>query len=322
MQINPLFFLTLYCIIYTRFKIGVVSVNSNKNKQEEHVMFERRKKPSECNFTIERLNISNPSSLKYYHYHDDYELYYLYSGERYYFVKDKTYHVKPGTLVLVKPYDVHYTSNCDEYGYNRHLVEFSKEYLGEFLSIAEKKELLKCFHRDISIIKLNIHDQHYVETLLSQINKEYVEKKDNYELVIKTQLMQLLVFMNRRSGSLQDNDIDYYNATHKIISQITAYINTNYQKDISLTGISKEFFISPYHLSRTFKKNTGFSFIEYLNGIRVKEAQNLLRNSHKGISEIAEMVGYNSTTHFGRIFKNVTGVSPMAYKRLYRKENK
>lgn len=284
-------------------------------------MFESGEGNPEKSFRIERVKMLNPSSSKYYHYHDFYELYYLYSGERYYFVKDKTYHVAKGTLVLVKPYDIHYTSNYANHGYDRHLVSFTKEYLKDFLVMSDKNDLLECFHKDISIIKLNMHGQHFVETLLKSMEKEFEQRKEGYDLYLKTSLVQLLIFMNRNSSMLEDNDIDYINSAHKTISEITAYINMNYQKEISLASISKQFFISPYHLSRIFKKNTGFTFIEYLNGVRVKEAQNLLRRTDKSVTDIAEIVGYNSATHFGRIFKNITGTSPLLYKKLHKKSN-
>lgn len=270
---------------------------------------------------IERIKIFNPSTSKNYHYHDYYELYYLYSGERYYFVNDKTYHVKKGTVVLVKPYDVHYTSNYANHGYDRHLVWFTKDYIEDFLDMYGEGNLLECFHKDICIIKLNMQGQHFFETFLKSMQKEFDERKEGYDLCIKTSLVQLLIFMNRNSSNIQDNDIDYINSAHKTVSEITAFINKNYQEDITLLSVSQKFFISPYYLSRIFKKNTGFKFIEYLNGIRIKEAQNLMRKTDKSISEISEMVGYNSATHFGRIFKSITGTTPLNYKQLHQKRN-
>ncbi len=297
-------------------------MNNDANHLDGNItMFEPCEVNPEQHIKVERIKNPNPSTAKYYHYHDYYELYYMYSGERYYFVKDKTYHVKAGTLVLVKPYDVHYTSKYSNHGYDRHLVWFSKEYLKEFIPMYGDGDLFDCFHKDISIIKLNMHGQHFVELLLKSMEREFEQRKAGYDLYLKTSLVQLLIFMNRNSSMLEDNDIDYINSAHKTISEITAYINMNYQKEISLASISKQFFISPYHLSRIFKKNTGFTFIEYLNGVRIKEAQNLLRRTDKSVSDIAEIVGYNSATHFGRIFKNITGTSPLLYKKLHKKSN-
>ncbi|MBR3934748.1 MAG: AraC family transcriptional regulator [Clostridia bacterium] len=294
--------------------------NSSNYMEDNNSMFEPQAENLLEHIKVERVKNPNPRSAKYYHYHDFYELYYMYSGERYYFVKDKTYHVKAGTLVLVKPYDIHYTTNYAKQGYDRHLIWFSKEYLKELLPMYSGN-LFESFNSDISIIKLNLHSQHFVETLFKSMQKEFDEKKEGYELYLKTSLAQLLIFMNRNRSVLQENDIDYINSAHKTVSEITAYINQNFKEDITLSSISKKFFISSYYLSRIFKKNTGFSFVEYLNSIRIKEAQKLLIQTENSIAEISEMVGYNSATHFGRIFKNITGTSPLLYKKLHKKQN-
>ncbi len=294
----------------------------NDNRSASHIMqrshYNVIKKPG---FSIARLSVQDAVASDLYHFHDYYELYYLYSGERYYFVKNKTYHVQGGTLVLIKPYDIHHTTNCANFGYDRHLIHFDRAYVENLSAISEEKTgLAQCFEKDISIIKLNMQERHFVETLLGSMEKEYTTRNPGYKTYIKSLLVQLLIFMNRHSDLPEEADTTYINASHKTISEITTYINTHYSEDISLASISKKFFISPYHLSRTFKKTTGFSFIEYLNGIRIKEAQNLMRKDDIHIGEIAERVGYNSTTHFGRIFKSITGTSPLLYKKLQHKK--
>lgn len=60
---------------------------------------------------------------------------------------------------------------------------------------------------------------------------------------------------------------------------------------------------------------TGLTFTEYLNYIRVKEAKELLCKSAESITQISEKVGYESITHFGRVFKKLTGVSPLKYRK-------
>ncbi|MGB3986308.1 MAG: helix-turn-helix transcriptional regulator, partial [Limnochordia bacterium] len=74
---------------------------------------------------------------------------------------------------------------------------------------------------------------------------------------------------------------------------------------------------SQYYLSRMFKTVTGLTLIEYLNTIRIQEAQKLLADENLSITEIASLVGYDSQTYFGRMFKRITGLTP----REYRKHN-
>jgi YesN/AraC family two-component response regulator len=63
-----------------------------------------------------------------------------------------------------------------------------------------------------------------------------------------------------------------------------------------------------------FKKATGLHFTEYLARVRVEKAKNLLLNPNLRISEIAYEVGFQSLTHFNRIFRRLVGESPTEYR--------
>ena len=97
--------------------------------------------------------------------------------------------------------------------------------------------------------------------------------------------------------------------------EILGYINNHYFENLTLESISTRYYLSTFYFSRTFKEVTGFHFIEYLNNVRIKEAKKLLINSSRSIHEIAAAVGFNNTTHFGRVFKQITGCSPSAYEK-------
>lgn len=287
---------------------------------EEHPMKFIQGHPNLDFLLCERLNIANPKNSKYCHFHDKYEIYYLYSGERYYFIKDKTYHIKSGSLALIKPYDVHYTTNCANSGYDRHLISFYKKYMQEFIDLSDGGNLLQCFESDIHVMKLNMYEQSFVETLFHSLDKECNSNNPDNELYKKTLVAQLMIFINRNIERFQDKDTDYINSSHKIVSGVTTYINNHYNEDITLYGTSDKFHISPHHLSRIFKKYIGFTFTEYLNGIRVKEAQTYLRKTNIKIQDISEKVGFKSSTQFGRSFKKISGMSPNTYKKLHKKD--
>lgn len=104
------------------------------------------------------------------------------------------------------------------------------------------------------------------------------------------------------------------------IFKIVRYLNENYANKISLHILSELFFISESHLSRSFKKVTGFNIMKYINVLRVKEAQKMLLNSNLNITEIAYTIGYDSITHFERVFKSFTSVSPLKYRKINKKQ--
>jgi len=99
------------------------------------------------------------------------------------------------------------------------------------------------------------------------------------------------------------------------------YIEQNYQKDITLEKLAGIAGYSPYHFSRIFKKYSNTTFINFLNLRRIKAAELLLLQENQSITDIAMQVGFSSLTTFNRTFKNLTGYTPSAYKKLFRSEN-
>ncbi len=272
---------------------------------------------SEKNFIIQKNKRNYPSSMKSYHYHNNFEIYYLCSGERYYFIKDENYHIKKGTLVLINEFDIHCTRNVENLWHERIVLNFDKEFLEE-ISDKLNINLFECFEKNINIIELDLYEQNYIENLLNNMYVEYTDKKENYNIYLKAATIQLLIFANRYKKNKQSEINDLSTAPNKMITKIIAHINNNYADEISLTSIAEQFFISPYYFSRTFKKVTNLSFVDYLNNVRIKEAQELLKKTDLSITIIGEKVGFKSTTHFGRTFKKITGISPFEYKKKSR----
>jgi len=94
------------------------------------------------------------------------------------------------------------------------------------------------------------------------------------------------------------------------------YIDKHYwNPDLSLEDAALELQISPGYLSRLMKRETGFSFVEYLNRVRVKKATLLMSDPAAKAFEVAERVGYKSQHYFSRAFKKVTGNSPTDYRK-------
>ena len=112
----------------------------------------------------------------------------------------------------------------------------------------------------------------------------------------------------------ESKDINYVDSD-PVINSIQ-FIHSNYMdKDLSLAMLSKKFYISTSKLSRGIKKETGYTFSEYLNKYRVDKSKELLVKSKDiMIVEIADLVGYSSQHYFSRIFKEEVGISPVLYR--------
>ena len=102
-----------------------------------------------------------------------------------------------------------------------------------------------------------------------------------------------------------------------IIKRAKEFILQHQSEDLTLTKVAKAVNISEFYFCKMFKKFTGLNFTEYLCRIRIERARQLLLNPNLRISEIAFEVGFQSLTHFNRVFKNVYGlvVSQLSHKR-------
>ena len=102
--------------------------------------------------------------------------------------------------------------------------------------------------------------------------------------------------------------------TDNVIDKAKIYLEENYANDISLDEVSQNVDISPYYFSKLFKDATGCTFIEYLTGLRIEKAKELITGSDLTMKEICQQVGYADPNYFSRIFKKNVGLSPTEYK--------
>ena len=79
---------------------------------------------------------------------------------------------------------------------------------------------------------------------------------------------------------------------NETVEQICAYLAANYQQKFSLTDVAARFYLSPYYLSRLFRRVTGQSIVDYINGRRIEAAQRLLESTDLNISAVAEQTGF------------------------------
>lgn len=101
-----------------------------------------------------------------------------------------------------------------------------------------------------------------------------------------------------------------------MIENIKRYITKHYQQDLRAAEVAELHFITPNYFSMLFKKETGQSFSEYLNGLRIQKSSELLLSTSNKVFEIAEYVGYKEYKYFVQVFKKQVGLTPTHYRRL------
>lgn len=100
----------------------------------------------------------------------------------------------------------------------------------------------------------------------------------------------------------------------RYVHQAVEHIRDCYQRDLSVEDAARKLGISSGYLSRIFKKETGYTFTDYLMYYRVKRAAELLRDGERRISEVADQVGYADQRYFSQVFKRIVGITPTQFK--------
>ena len=104
------------------------------------------------------------------------------------------------------------------------------------------------------------------------------------------------------------------NAEPQMIARAREFIDEHQGEDLSLAEVARAVNCSTFYFCKMFKKATSLHFTEYLARVRIEKAKNLLLNPNLRISEIAYEVGFQSLTHFNRVFRRLVGESPTEYR--------
>ena len=140
---------------------------------------------------------------------------------------------------------------------------------------------------------------------------EYIESPDEYFIIANLVESYIkMLFELGKSVSMGNSDSEY----HWAVSTMLEHINAHYMENITLENISELFYMNPKYMGRIFKKETGYTFRECLNEIRIKKAVELLEQTDKTVLEIAMLAGFQNVTYFNRIFNKRYNTTPTKYR--------
>ena len=121
-------------------------------------------------------------------------------------------------------------------------------------------------------------------------------------------------FVDKMGNACRNVAVKKEEQSVSVVERARKYIDSKYNKDISLDDVSREVDISPYYFSKIFKEETGQTFVEYVTEIRMNRAKELLSFTDMSMKEICCEIGYSDPNYFSRSFKKNTGLTPTEYK--------
>ncbi len=266
---------------------------------------------------VEQVVREEDYSMKSRHFHDPYELYFLEEGEGYYFIDRETYLVRAGDVVLIKPNQIHKTSMERVARHGRLLLQITEAPMDAFLRGNGFMTLEELYDKKGRIVSLGERAGAAVKELMIRVGEEIRDRQRGYDLMVRLKLLELLAVLWRcgEDAPPEREERVAQSPKYQKVQEVAEYLQANPGTRESLDQLAGRFYISRSWLSRIFREVTGFSVSEYANMVRVKRAQKLLAHGDYSVTEISELVGFESITYFERIFRRYTDRTPLGYRR-------
>ena len=153
-----------------------------------------------------------------------------------------------------------------------------------------------------------------VKTDRATLKKAFFSGKVVTPMEHKSAIKLLTIFAQHLSALSNQVFIQCENSEPPVIAKARAFIAEHQTEALSLGRVAKAVNVSSYYFCKMFKKIAGINFTEYVARARIEKSKNLLLNPNLRISEIAFEVGFQSLTHFNRVFKKILGQSPTQYR--------
>ncbi|MCI2069388.1 MAG: AraC family transcriptional regulator [Bacilli bacterium] len=147
------------------------------------------------------------------------------------------------------------------------------------------------------------------------LNDMYIQKIEDAETISQMQEIQyrFLIDLCTRVGQAKNNSTG-----NPIVNRAQRFVNEHIREKITTKDVAEAFHISPSYLSSNFHKETGERFLPFISRMKVEEAKRLLKMTTKALADISNYLSFSSQSYFQNVFKEITGMTPLDYRR---KEN-
>ena len=256
-------------------------------------------KPFKINVAFNETN--NPSTARVRsHIHEVCEVYVNLSGDVSFVVEDAIYPIKPGDIIITRPFEFHH---CVYHSHEKHdhfWILFSSDGNEGLLDMFFERPLGKGNH--LSLPADEIDD--FIEHCHKMTQKSELQSEKYYNF------FKLIDFLHKAKTNATKK-----NKNAQAVERALKYIKKNFANPITVEKIARNAFVSVNTLERHFKEHLGISPYAYLQKKRVTNAARLLSSGHS-VTEAAVQSGFSDYSWFIALFKKNYGTTPLQYKKM------
>lgn len=262
-----------------------------------------------------RLLVNEGDILTTPHWHREIELIYVIKGTINLGINDQPYIISAGEIVLIDGGELHYVLASP--GSERIIYQFD---LAFFKTMLEQIDLPVLFGELPTLSRdwgAAVTDD--IRQLLDQIYQEETNRLPGMTFEVRADLYKMLTrFIREVPRTKVKTAVSQQVKSDEILARLDIVfrmVERRYTGHLTLEEVAAEIGYSQFYFTRFFKRNTGKTFITFLNDYRIDKAKWLLINSTLSVTEIISQVGFESDKTFYRLFKQSMAISPLAYRK-------
>ena len=259
------------------------------------------------------------------HWHEEMEIIKVQEGTGSICIDDKWFSVHKGDIVFVNPRKIHSIGRyknedmvIDSIIFNLRILESTN---ADACSIKYLAPIINGANLVTRVIRTKHADYHVFDQNMTTIMQAYNDAIPGWEMAVKANLFWLFYHLYRLDLVYRAERIDESRESESVQPAID-YIRENYAEEISIKTLSSLCGFSDTYFMKLFKKATGVTCVDYINGVRLSQAANHLLVTSSSIIDVALGVGYNNVSYFNRQFKAVYNVTPKEYRRIGREQSR
>lgn len=268
------------------------------------------------------------------HVHETIELHFILEGQRLMFVDRETYRLSPHSAIVVNHNLIHKTSTAPGFPPDHHnfILQLDRSRFDQILRVAGLRGFDDFGDRFNGVATFNESEWQLILSVISEFKAMCEEDKmgaavsmEDAHAFLYLQALELASIFAKARRRLLHAELEanqkvvpetvVKTGVHQKVHEVALYLQTHIHESVSLEELAQRFFMSRSYLTRSFRNVTGFSVVEYMTYIRIQKAQQLLRESDRSITEIADLCGFGNITYFEKVFKTTTGHTPVQYRK-------
>ena len=263
------------------------------------------------NSIISQFRFSESDQPQHNHYHLSCEMILVLEGEAEFLVDGQRYLGGSGSLVFLNSFEQHEVK-VKKTPYRRYFLTIDSAEVERTLSYTTLSSIFK--NRPAGFrhcVCFPSPKREEIFSLVERLYREYSAPGAYSGQMLRSLFEQLLIEVYRICpGNFAHNE----SGSASRVMAIQKYIEEHFTEEIRISDLARQFFISPYYLSHTFRSQVGYSPKQYIQLNRLSYAKELLETTDLQVSQIAFKCGFGDTNNFIRAFKAWFGQAPNKYR--------